>query len=246
MQQQTDSAHADRTTRTDRLADRLRSDIAAGKFAPGERITEDALASMYGTSRTPVREALRLLRQEMLLDQVPNWGHRVSRLRLTDLDDLYAARIGLEVQAVSRLADGAGELRAVRDLLAAWDVGPGERCEDVNLVFADERFHEALAQAAGGTVLLPSLQLINRRLHSVRIREFIDDDRISRTYEQHVSILRAILDGDRELAGALMRSHIIEAQRHVRRRALELRVVSPLGEDPDQPAEPSDLPSRRS
>lgn len=221
------------STRASELVDRLRSDIAAGKFAPGERLTEGALADTYGTSRTPVREALRVLTQEMLLDHVPNWGHRVSRLRLSDLDDLYAVRLGVEHQSVMRLAEGAGDLDAVRELLAIWDVKPEEYQADVNLVFADEAFHESLAAASGGTVLLPTLKLINRRLHSVRIREFIDEDRVRRTYEQHASILYAIFDADPAMATARMHSHILEGQRYVRRSALAMGMVSPVGEDFD-------------
>lgn len=218
-------------TRAGKLVDLLRGDIAAGRFASGERITESKLAEMYGTSRTPVRESLRVLTQERLLDHVPNWGHRVARLRLSDLDDLYAVRMGIEQQSVSRLSEGTGDLGAVRELLEVWGVNPAESPADVNLVFADEEFHETLARACGGTVLLPTLQLINRRLHSLRIREFINEDRVRRTYEQHAGILRAILDGEPRYATALMRSHILEGQRYVRRSALELGMVALPGED---------------
>lgn len=234
MQHEALSVRPNPQTRAGRLANLLRRDVAAGKFAPGERITEGELALIYGTSRTPVREALRVLQQEMLLDHVPNWGHRVSSLRLSDLDDLYAVRLGVEQQAVSRLAEGWGDLSAVRELLEVWDVDPTGFPADVDLVFADEQFHETLAAANGGTVLLPTLQLINRRLHSLRIREFINEDRVRRTYEQHAGILRAILDGDAGYSTALMRSHVLEGQRYVRRSALELGMVSRGAERGDQ------------
>lgn len=217
-------------TRAGELVDRLRSDIAGGSFAPGERLTEGALAETYGTSRTPVREALRVLTQEMLLVHAPNWGHRVARLRSTDLDDLYAVRLGIERQSVQRLALGTGDLSVVERLLEVWDVDPGEREADVNLVFEDERFHEGLAGAAGGTVLLPMLRQINRRLHSLRMREFVDAERVRRTYEQHASILRAILAGDPTLATALIHAHILEGQRFVRVSALSLGLVAGVDE----------------
>lgn len=231
MQREGSSAVPGTGTRAGKLTDLLRGDIAAGKFAAGERLTESKLAEIYGTSRTPVRETLRVLTQEMLLDHVPNWGHRVARLRLSDLDDLYAVRLGVEQQSVSRLTEGSGDLGAVRDLLEVWDVDQVGSSTDVNLVFADEEFHETLAAASGGTVLLPALQLINRRLHSLRIREFINEDRVRRTYEQHAGILHAILDGDPGYATALMRSHILEGQRYVRRSALDLGMVALAAED---------------
>lgn len=220
-------------TRTGNLVNRLRNDVAAGKVAPGERLTEEALAETYGVSRTPVREALRVLTQEMLLDHVPHWGHQVARLRLSDLDDLYAVRLGIERQSVQRLAEGTGDLAAAERLLEAWDLPPGGHPTDVNLVFADEEFHETMAAAAGGTVLLPTLRQINRRLHSVRIREFIDEVRVRRTYEQHTSILHAILHGDATLATARMYSHILEGHRFVRASAMSSGMVAGIGEGLD-------------
>lgn len=215
------------------LVDRIRADIAGNGFLPGSRITEAALAERYGTSRTPVREALRMLTQERLLDHVPNWGHRVVRLQLRDLDDLYAVRIGIEVQSVRRLAEGSGDLAPVHQLLARWNVPPIERHPDVNLVFTDEAFHEGLAAAAGGTVLLASLRTVNHRLHGLRMREFIDADRVQRTYDQHTSILRAILAADSTLATALMTSHVLEGQRYVRHSAIALDLLAPQAADGD-------------
>lgn len=211
------------STRTEDLADRIRADIASNVHTPGTRLTEAGLAARYGISRTPVREVLRSLVQESLLEYVPNWGYRVARIRLRDLDDLYAVRIAVEQQAVRRLADGLGNLDAVRALQRTWD-RPAPDC-DVNLVFADEAFHEGLAEAAGGAVLLDTLRSINRRIHALRIREFVDAERVRRTYEQHVGITSAILDGDAALATALMTAHILEGGRFVRANAVRHGLV---------------------
>ncbi|WP_176611507.1 GntR family transcriptional regulator [Actinomadura sp. WMMB 499] len=204
-------------TRVARLVEQIRRDIAATRFAPGQRVTESGLAELYGTSRTPVREALRILTREMLLDHVPNWGYRVSQLDLTDLDDLYAVRLAIETQAVSRLASGECDLDPVRLLLVRWDVDRSRMRVDVSLVFEDERFHESLALASGGTVLHSMLQVVNGRLHSARMREFIDERRVLRTYDQHTEILRAILGGDPPVAAALMTAHVLEGKQFVRK-----------------------------
>lgn len=213
------SRDADGRTRTEGLVDRIRSDIAANRYAPGVRLTEKGLAETYGTSRTPVREAARALVQESLLEYVPNWGYRVARLRMRDLDDLYAIRLAVEQQSVRRLADGLGDLTVLGDLLEEW-TAPPPPAPSANLVFADESFHERLAEAADGAVLVDTLRSINRRIHALRLREFVDADRIVRTYDQHAGILRAIVDGDPVLATALMTSHILEGQRFVRANAV--------------------------
>lgn len=203
-------------TRVARLVGRVRGAIASGKLVPGQRVTEAGLAAEFGTSRTPVREALRILTQEMLLEHSPNWGYRVSRLDIEDLDELYAVRVAIECQSVGRLAEGRGDLTTVESLLTTWDIDPATVSPHVDLVFADEQFHESLAAASGGTVLLPMLQLINRRLHSSRMREFIDAVRVQRTYAQHVEILRAIFAGAAPLATALMTAHVLEGKQYVR------------------------------
>ena len=225
MQSLTDqAARVEPVTRTADLVDRIREDIASNRFPPGQRVTEMGLAEAYDTSRTPVREALRALAQEALLEYAPNVGYRVSRLRLQDLDDLYAVRVAVERRGVARLAGGLGDLTVVARLLKVWD-GPVASGPSARLVFLDEAFHESLATAAGGSVLAQTLRTINRRIHALRMREFVDEERVARTYDQHAGVLRAIRDRDPELAVALMTSHILEGQRFVRANALALDLV---------------------
>lgn len=212
-------------TLTGSLVEIIRSDIAVNVFPPGSRLTEESLAERYGTSRTPVREALRALVQESLLEHVPNAGYSVTRLRLRDLDDLYAIRIAIEQRAVRRLAEGLGDLRMVEGLLAVWGSVPEQIETDVNIVFADESFHETLAAASRSPVLVEMLRSINRRLHALRMREFVDPERVRRTYDQHGAIIGSILDGDGDLAVSRMESHILEGHRFVRRASIESGIV---------------------
>lgn len=225
--QSTNSRGTTRSTLTGSLVETIRADIAVGVFPPGLRLTEEALAERYGTSRTPVREALRALVQESLLVYVPNAGYSVTRLRLRDLDDLYAIRVAIETRVVRRIADGLGDLDAVSSLLDRWGTVPSTPLPDVNLVFADESFHESLASASASPVLDEMLRSINRRLHALRMREFVDPERIRRTYIQHADILRSILAGDGGLAAARMEAHILEGHRFVRRTAIEAGLVDP-------------------
>src|SRR4051812_32536269 len=100
MQQQATS----QSTRTERLVELLRHDIILGVWAGGSRLTEEALAERYGVSRTPVREALRTLALESLLDYTPRLGYMVCVINLEEMDDLYAVRITIEEQSAARLA----------------------------------------------------------------------------------------------------------------------------------------------
>ena len=194
-------------TRTQQAVDRIRLDILRGVLPPGSRITEEGLAERYGLSRTPVREALRMLTRESLLVHVPRAYYEVATVNLSEMDDLYAMRVALEMR-VAELVARRGMAAELRALLTFWEVTPRAPQGDPSLVFDDEHFHEALAAASGSTVLPPLLRNINYRLHALRVRDFIDPQRVIRTYEQHADILRALLKGDARLASSLLQAHI--------------------------------------
>lgn len=203
-------------TRSERLLEILRLDIVRGVHRGGERLTEEALAERYGVSRTPVREALRLLAQEALLTYTPRLGYTVQTIEIDEMDDLYTVRIAIEEQCASRIVRH-GDFSRLQEMVEYWrEPSPSVLSGDLNLVFADELFHETLAEASGSSVLPPMLKTINRRLHGLRIRDFINPDRVRLTFQQHSAILRAILARDDRLADALLRAHIWESHAYVR------------------------------
>lgn len=201
-------------TRTEELAQLIRLDIARNELRPGSRITEEALAERYGMSRTPVREALRVLVREALLRYRPHSGYLVAEVSLDAMDDLYTVRVAIEEQVAARLSLAAS-LEALAPLLVFWGRTPVPAEADVSLVFADEQFHESLAAASGSAVFPEMLRNINQRLHALRIRDFADPERVRRTFEQHHAILRALQARDARLARALLRAHIWESHSFV-------------------------------
>lgn len=203
-------------TRSERLLEMLRLDIVRGQFPGGTRLTEEALADRYGVSRTPVREALRLLAQESLLTYAPRIGYTVESINIEEMDDLYAIRIAIEEQAASRIVL-SDDISRLANLLEYWQEMPASVANgDMNLVFADELFHETLAMASGSTVLPPMLQTINRRLHALRIRDFLNPERVRLTFQEHAAILRSLIAKDARLARAMLRSHIWESHAYVK------------------------------
>src|SRR5215468_7005701 len=89
------------------IVDRLREAIYSGQLAPNERLREDVLASLFGLSRGPVREALVQLEHEGLVIRHPNRGATVARLSLEDLDEVYSLRLALEELAVKQAIKNA-------------------------------------------------------------------------------------------------------------------------------------------
>lgn len=202
-------------TLTEALTEQLRTEIARGGLRPGARVTEDALAERFGVSRTPVREALRMLARESLLTHTPNVGYAVAEVSLDDMDDLYAVRVGIEEQ-VARHIVARGAAEALIELRAIWEQRPPDEHTDAQLVRADEHFHETLADASGSGVLAEMLRNINARLHVLRIRDFVDPRRVQRTFDQHLGVIAALERRDARLGAALLRAHIWESQDYVR------------------------------
>src|SRR5205823_2499153 len=126
----------------------------------------------------------------------------------------------IEEQVAARVATRPAT-EQLRTLLAFWGDPPAILpAGDVNLVFADEAFHEALADASGSSVFPALLRNVNLRLHALRIRDFIAPDRVRRTYDQHAAVVGSLLAGDARLAQAQLRSHIWESRSFVRASAL--------------------------
>ncbi len=100
---------------------KLREMILSSKLQPGEWLRQEQLASLFGVSRTPVREALRMLSQEHLVEFVPNYGVRVVPLSWEEFEELYAMRIGLEGLAARLAAERAtpSDVDELQQLLAA-------------------------------------------------------------------------------------------------------------------------------
>jgi DNA-binding GntR family transcriptional regulator len=137
---------------------RLRSEILSGALAPGERLVEEQLTRRFGTSRAPLREALRLLGQQGLVEHLPRRGVRVAQLSARDIDELFSLRDVLEQFAV-RCALGGGAPagpRRLDDLRAAVEEMERAATDGVALeqAAAHRSFHLALVALAGHHHLL--------------------------------------------------------------------------------------------
>ena len=144
---------------------RLRHEILSGALAPGERLVEEHLTQRFGTSRAPLREALRQLAQEGLIEHLPRRGVRVAELSAADSDELFALRNVLERYAVETAfaQPGAATLTSVT---AAWQLmaeaaRTGDAFAENN---AHQRFHVAVVALAGQRHLLMAFEPVILKL----------------------------------------------------------------------------------
>ncbi len=124
----------------------IRGQVLAGTFKPGERLRDSALAELMGTSRSPVREALRLLEQSGLVEKVANRSYRVAAFDTADVPELALLRASDEVLAIKRIVERRSSLDSVQaELDHVRMVGD----DVVEQAAADAAFHTAVVDLAG-------------------------------------------------------------------------------------------------
>ena len=195
----------------------LRTAIVENRYAPGDRLVEQTIASELGLSRTPVREALRMLEAEGLVVSEPNRGAIVRPLSSTEVDDLYGLRIRLESYAVEVATQRAteAELGALVDAADAFGAvrQAADGIEGVRLLHdANRRFHDGILAAARHRRLTAMLaRTVDIPLVFQAFRSFGPAE-IERSDVFHHLIVEAMCRRDAERASALMAEHIAQGR----------------------------------
>lgn len=188
---------------------RFRDRILAGTYAPGSALRQDILATEFGTSKIPVREALVQLQSEGLVDIFPNRGFQVRPLATAELDEIFSLRLQIEPIAVARGARlaTAGDHAAAR-----------EAFERLNGALAAEEFSSSgqLNRAFHLSLIVPRLQPVATdilsRLHTLAQRyvqaHLRPEGRVKRAAREHAALLRAWSKGKSKETRALIHAHI--------------------------------------
>ena len=194
---------------TSQLIVRLRDRILAGTYAPGSALRQDILASEFGTSKIPVREALVQLQSEGLVDIFPNRGFQVRPLAAAELDEVFRLRLQVEPAAVARGAKlaTADDRVAARNALDQWNAAAaaGEFNSTGRL---NRTFHLLL--------IVPRLQPVAAetlsRLHTLAQRyvqaHLRPEGRVKRASREHAALLKAWRMGNSQKARALIHTHV--------------------------------------
>jgi DNA-binding GntR family transcriptional regulator len=202
-------------SKVDLVHRQVREEIELGELAPGTTLSELSLVARTGASRTPVREALRRLAAEGLVDLVPRQGARVSRVSARSVRDLFEFRALLEPVAV-RQATGAAaadpdlhrRFAAMRDAFArTLDRAPSTARSRSFYELAD-RFDRAVAAAARNEHLRRTIAEL--RPHTARLRNLshLDPQRVEVSVGEHLAVCDALLAGDGEAAATALTVHL--------------------------------------
>jgi len=205
-------AEADLRSLAGRAYERIRDAIVSGLLAPGERISERGLAATLDISAQPVRDALRQLEAEGMVESRPRSGTYVADLSPARLVEIGMIRATLEGLAAGLAATRAtpDDRAALRDCLSAIEAATRRGDADA-LAGANGALHEALHRAAAS----PDIQRLRAGLraydHLTRLRILAAQDEPARALAEHRAIVEAILAGDGAASEAAMRAHTLRS-----------------------------------
>jgi DNA-binding GntR family transcriptional regulator len=203
----------------DRAYEMLRGGILDGRYGFGERLGEIEVAERLGLSRTPVREALRRLGSEGLVDVLPNRGARVRTWTAQDLEETYELRAVLEGLGARRAATKVDDETLVAlDALAAEMVGvdpslghrpPGDFAD---LAALNGRFHALIVEASSSVQLKATLAGLVQLPLIMRTYRRYTPAALARSHAHHRELVDALRAGDGGWAESVMRSHVLAAR----------------------------------
>ena len=189
--------------------DKIRSDILNGKYKRGEELVESAIGKELGISRTPVREAIRQLELEGLVQLVPNKGAFVTGISEKDVKDIYLIRARLEGLAARMAAKNITPelLEAMEETVVLSEYhAKKEHYEQVCEM--DSKFHKLLYKASGSRILEHTLTDFHQYVQRVRMASIMQKRRMENSNDEHDAILTAIREHDEEKAELVATRHI--------------------------------------
>lgn len=195
------------------VAERLRQRIFAHELTPGTWIDEQKLAEQYGISRTPLREALKVLASEGLVDLKPRRGCYVTEISRQDLDDIFPLMALLEGRCAADAANRAKpiEIRELKKIHESLENTAREGRIDA-FFEANQAFHKRIQELANNRWLLSVIQDLRKVLKLSRLHSLSLEGRLQQSLDEHRAIMAAFEAGDAVKAEQLMHDHLLSGR----------------------------------
>ena len=202
--------------------------IVKGELAPGDRLNEIQLATHFGTSRGPLREAMRSLQAKGFVDVIRNRGVFVRHLQLEEACEIYDLRgalFGLAGRLVAeRMTDTLlAELRALVDgMEVSAAKGDLDAYYPLNL-----EFHELILKASNNKTLIDEYQRLVKKMHLFRVKGLVQGGGLAVSNSEHAAMLEALASGDAERAHATHWRHVQRAKDRMIKAVETTQVITP-------------------
>jgi phosphonate utilization transcriptional regulator len=194
--------------------------ILRGELAVGQRINESELAARFGTSRGPIREALRALEESRLVRSEKNRGVFVREISVAEADEIYDVREALDQLIGQRVAERTTpeQLRELDAVLAEMD-GATDKQDVKSYHTLNLKFHDMLVDFAGNARLIETYRLLTRGLLLFRLRGLQDGGGFAVSNTEHRAVMRAVAQRDSARAGQLLRQHATKSRARMHKAA---------------------------
>lgn len=198
----------------------IKKAILKGEFRPGDRMIEHNLVELIGVSRTPVRDAIKLLAVENYLILRPNSGAAVANWTVDELRDMFKLRALTEGLVARRAAERitAAEIGNLTDCVETIDaiLAAGEPYDYPRYLEENEAFHEILCCAAGSVILCQALERLNSPSIMYQVAHNFTKQELLRSNSHHREIVDSMIAGDTDWADSAMQSHIMSSHNRMR------------------------------
>lgn len=192
------------------VADSIRDMIAKGKLKPGEHICETRLAAELGISRTPLREAIRLLETEGFLRVIPRRGAVVRDISIKDVTEIYEIKAAMEGLSARLAAHHFNKKDIERLKEINNELAKLAEKNDVNRFFKmHNQFHDYFLRASGNERLYQLNCSLIEQIHRLRLLSFTIEGRFKEAVAQHEKIIKAFEKRDAELAARLVEENVM-------------------------------------
>lgn len=201
----------------DELLERIRQLIVDGEIPPGTKVPERQLCEHYNVSRTPLREALKVLAAEGLVTLTPNRGSMVTNLTLQDLEEMFPVMAALEALsgelACGKITDaGTAAIREMHERMRS-----EYQARNLNAYFRlNRQIHEGILAAAGNSLLASHYHNVSHRIRRARLAANVSRERWERAMAEHEDIIAALEARNGELLSAILKQHIMNLLYHYR------------------------------
>lgn len=187
----------------------LREAILRGDLVAGERLMELQLAAKLGVSRTPIREAIRMLEQEGLAITIPRKGAIVARMTEKDMQDVLEIREALEELSVQVACDKITDREIVQLRKNMENFEQALKSGDLKkMAQADVEFHDVIYQATDNSKLINMLNNLREQMYRYRVEYLKDPQNHEQLLNEHEAIYQGIVKKDKDAVTAMIRKHI--------------------------------------
>ena len=187
----------------------LREAILKGELKPGERLMELQLAAKLGVSRTPIREAIRMLEQEGLAVTIPRKGAEVAKMTEKDMEDVLQIREALDELAAKIACEQISEEQLEELVATMHEFEESTKTDNVKKIAeADVKFHDIIYQSTGTPKLVNMLNNLREQMYRYRVEYLKDENNYPTLMKEHKDIVEGLVRKNKMQVTATMHQHV--------------------------------------